>query len=339
MPRKLLPPLTLFLCLIFAASGAFALSFDIPQNGTTLLSEIPDSRIVSILNTAEATAKTYQYRMNFSTDGDFSRDLKADVAQQADFLLESYLACASPALGGAGGDLDAFGSRDIPSGRWSNTLWGGIQAPYYHNQLWMLSSNGTRYTVSAHAFLFQLGAQYSSDNYTFQELPAASLTGTNDENVEEPTPLQVHLSANAGSALVKGLNAPIDPVVGAWLLHGDGEYTEPVRLSFGNNWHTFHDDAPAALFNSNITNPGNASYSSIVSSVRSDTFALLNTPLLAECYDFSPYAFIWLTISEVSDASDLPETGDSFPLAPWLLLGGAFALLALRSKAKRASSI
>ena len=53
-------------------------------------------------------------------------------------------------------------------------------------------------------------------------------------------------------------------------------------------------------------------------------------------YGFSPFAIVW---DELPAASDLPETGDASPLAPWLLLlCGACALLIFAKKKSAASA-
>ena len=57
---------------------------------------------------------------------------------------------------------------------------------------------------------------------------------------------------------------------------------------------------------------------------------------LSMVYQFSPFVIVWDELN--TGTPDVPQTGDSAPLALWLLLlGGACAMLALRRRSQRAS--
>ncbi len=340
MLKKLFLPFALFLALVLCACGAYALELNMnffPQthlqsnNGGN--SQEVSLHFQSLSGAVEPleTAKVYEK----STITTIKKSLEGSSSTLADDTAEDLL-----------GAINYTGKTSMSNTEPTWSEQDGLDH-MQQNRIYYLD-NGELFRLNTNVLLFDLSLRTKDKdgNDTLLDMANVALKEDADKFFGKNRPyLSLNEENNPSSDLPKPsaiLSASIMDITGnTWDRTNNVEFYIPSA----SDWYSFDDEKSLLhLIDKDHMGDdfGNETLPNIVANAKEASLSLVNGPTFAAVNHFSPYAFVWTEVELLAAplaAPDVPHTGDSASLAPWLLLlGGAFALLLLAKKKSAASA-
>jgi len=351
MFNKRILAFALFLALCLFACGACA--FDITNypgkflQGHLSYSQDNDTFILiqplgSAYELYSTTSDPSNWRLRYS--GNDINAIKSSVASYGDRLANST----------AGRIFSTIGYSGNPSVADHAPVWSKLGTlDHMKKETFYYLDNGQGFKLSTKVALFDLSllANSASSTHSFSHIDSVSLnniTSPFSNNARYLSFDKENLSNNIFSDFPKPgpiLSASIIDITGD---NGNWDETNTVEwlMSSSEDGYSFNDRVNwLRLINSadeTDENNKNLPLSEIIKKANEHSSAFFSDFVYAKVEHFSPYAFVWTEIEPLTAplaAPDVPQTGDSSSLAPWLLLlGGACALLLLAKKKSAASA-